>query len=417
AIYLYDTEESKELRLAASSSRNEAGETISYRMTLDKDFRVPDWVCSKAGGSEICSMVFNEVEADICVPLYVKEGAMGIMAFYSSRSSYFKGDSSALMGIGAQLGIAIENHRLFKKIHDTSDYLADIINESPDAMMTVDKDGRILSFNKSASRLLKYSQEDVTGMKLAQLLPAGQELDLTEKSNMVREFVSKDGTTIQLNVSSSRMYKDDATGINIITLKDLSEIRGLKITPIMENAVETTQLYHLEPGGMYMVDKQNGPDYMDIFADQVKHNIQGLYVTRQNPKRVREQYGLEKTPIIWLNASDSSLDENCIKPDNLSGLGATLSKFMIEANDGLILLDGTEYLMMRNSFDSLLKFVHFLNDKLMQSNCRIIFSMDTLTLDERQYHMLLSEMRKFDVPDANKAGDEKPNYAQRPAIE
>ncbi len=417
AIYLYDAEESKELRLAASSSRNEAGESISYRMTLDKDFRVPDWVCSKAGGSEICSMVFNEVEADICVPLYIKEGAMGIMAFYSARSSYFKGDSSALMGIGAQLGIAIENHRLFKKIHDTSDYLADIINESPDAVMTIDKDGQILSFNKSASRMLKYSPEEVTGMKLTQLLPAGQELDLTEKRNIVRGFVSKDGVTIQLNVSSSRMYKDDATGINIITLKDLSEISGLKITPIRENAVETTQLYHLEPGGIYMVEKQNGPDYMDIFADQVMHNIQGLYVTRQNPKRIREQYGLEKTPIIWLNASEGATDENCIKPDNLSGLGATLSKFMSEANDGLILMDGTEYLMMRNSFDSLLKFVHFLNDKLMQSNCRILFCMDTLTLDERQHHMLLSEMRKFEFSETDKIGGNKANYAQKPTTE
>ena len=417
AIYLYETEEGKELRLAASSARNEAGESISYRMTLDQDFRVPDWVCSKAGGSDICKKVFNEVEADICVPLYIKEGAIGIMAFYSSRSSFFKGDSSALMGIGAQLGIAIENHRLFKKIHDTSDYLADIINESPDAMMTIDNDGQILSFNKSASRLLKYSPEEVKGMKLAQLLPAGQDLDLTEKRNIVREFVSRDDTIIQLNVSSSRMFKDDSTGINIITLKDLSEISGLKITPIMENAVDTTQLYHLEPGGMYIVDKQNGPDYMDIFADQVKHNIQGLYVTRQNPKRIREQYGLEKTPIIWLNASEISKDENCIKPDNLSGLGATLSKFMAEANDGLILLDGTEYLMMRNSFDSLLKFVHFLNDKLMQSNCRILFCMDTLTLDERQYHMLLSEMQKFDESDANKISGDKTNYAQRPTTE
>ena len=168
---------------------------------------------------------------------------------------------------------------------------------------------------------------------------------------------------------------------------------------------------------MYMVDKQNGPDYMDIFADQVKHNIQGLYVTRQNPKRIRELYGLEKTPIIWLNASECALDENCIKPDNLSGLGATLSKFMAEANDGLILLDGTEYLMMRNSFDSLLKFVHFLNDKLMQSKCRIVFCMDTLTLDERQHHMLLSEMRKFDESDVHKTSDDKTNYAQKPAIE
>lgn len=416
-IYLYDTDGTSELRLAASSARNDAGMNVSFKMALDKGFRVPDWVCSKASGSEICQKIFNEAEADLCVPLYIKEGAMGIMAFYSARSSYFKGDSSALMGIGAQLGIAIENHRLFKKIHDTSDYLADIINESPDAMMTIDKDGQILSFNKSASRLLKYTQEEVTGMKLSQLLPAGQELDLAEKRNIVREFVSRDGTTIQLNVSSSRMYKDDIVGVNIITLKDLSEISGLKITPLMENAVQTKQVYHFEPGSMYLVDKHNGADYMDIFADQVKHNIQGLYVTRQNPKRIREQYGLEKTPIIWLNASEAAGDENCIKPDNLSGLGATLSKFMTEANDGLILLDGTEYLMMRNSFDSLLKFVHFLNDKLMQSNCRILFCIDTMTIDERQHHILMSEMQKFDETEVKSINGDKPNYARKPTVE
>ena len=80
-------------------------------------------------------------------------------------------------------------------------------------------------------------------------------------------------------------------------------------------------------------------------------------------------------------------------------------------------MDGTEYLMMRNSFDSLLKFVHFLNDKLMQSNCRILFCMDTLTLDERQHHMLLSEMRKFDESEANKIDADKTNIAQKPTIE
>ena len=208
---------------------------------------------------------------------------------------------------------------------------------------------------------------------------------------------------MQLNISMSRMYKDDVKSSYIVTLKNLSEINGLKITPSVENALDTHQLYHFDPGSMYLIDKSLVKDYMDIFADQVNHNIQGLYVTRQNPQKARELYGLEKTPIIWLNASDGMASENCIKPDNLSGLGATLSKFMFEVSDGLILLEGTEYLMTRNSFDSLLKFVHFLNDRLMQSRCRILFCIDGLALDEKQLHILLSEMSKFVETEARAA--------------
>ncbi len=68
-----------------------------------------------------------------------------------------------------------------------------------------------------------------------------------------------------------------------------------------------------------------------------------------------------------------------IKPDNISGLAATIHKFMADAKDGLILLDGMEYLMMRSSYETLLKFVHYLNDRVMQSNSRAIFCIDTQT--------------------------------------
>ena len=109
----------------------------------------------------------------------------------------------------------------------------------------------------------------------------------------------------------------------MITLKDLSEITGLRVAPVTETAVGTRSAWHFEPGLIYLVDKRKRQDYMEVFADQVKHNIQGLCVTRQNPKKLREQYGLEKTPIIWLNSGDVP-GESVIKPDNISGLAATI---------------------------------------------------------------------------------------------
>ena len=127
-----------------------------------------------------------------------------------------------------------------------------------------------------------------------------------------------------------------------------------------------------------MFDRRDEQNYLDIFADQVRHNVQGLCVTRQSPVKIRQRLGLEKTPMIWLVASDGVTGENCIKPDNLSGLGVTLSKFLNEADNGFILIDGLEYLIARNSFETVLKFVHFLNDKTMISKCSILIVLDPL---------------------------------------
>jgi hypothetical protein len=134
---------------------------------------------------------------------------------------------------------------------------------------------------------------------------------------------------------------------------------------------------------------------MEVFADQVKHNIQGLCITRQNPTKIREKYGLEKTPIVWLTGGDDPRGEITMKPDNLTGLGATLGKFITGTESGLVLIDGLEYLMTRNGFEAVLKMVQFLNDKIMQSDCVVLLCMDPLTLDDRQHNILKTETQEF----------------------
>jgi PAS domain S-box-containing protein len=392
AIYLCEQEGMRYAQLTAVAARTDAGKAVRYRQVLHDVAQDPDTI--RPGDPAI--VIFEGAKASATVPVTVRNGLIGIMAFYSAAGTAIGDDRSAtLLGIGAQIGIAIENQRLFKNIQDTSRYLADIINESPDAILTVDLGGFVMSFNKSASRLLKYEADEVRGRHMTSLLPDNADLDLAESKNYVREFRSKDGTVVTLNISTATLFREGRKNGFIITLKDLSEITGLKIVPLMEKAVDTAQRYHFEPGVMYLFDKHKGSQSWEVFADQVKHNIQGLCVTRQSPKKIRELYGLEKTPIIWLTGGEGVPGEINMKPDNLTGLGATLGKFLSQTKGGLILLDGVEYLMTRNGYEAVLKLIHFLNDRVMTSDCMVLCSIDPLTMEDRQYRILLTEMKEF----------------------
>ncbi|HUL61466.1 MAG TPA: DUF835 domain-containing protein, partial [Methanocella sp.] len=383
-----------------AATRSESGKALRYRPSVRSVLTV---AADRVNASDAAQFLQDGAGPGTIttVPVKVKDRVIGLIALVAGQGAGSgdadgRADARELLGIGSQLGIAVENHRLFRKVREASQYLASIVDESPDAMLTTDGEGRIVSFNRSATRLLAYTAEEVARRPVDTLLPEGSTLDLGESKSYVREFRCKDGSLITLNISTAKLDRDGARGGFVITLKDLSEISGLRVAPVTENAAATTQsAYHLEPGLIYLADKRKRQDYMDIFADQVKHNVQGLCVTRQSPQKVREQYGLEKTPIIWLNSGDAA-GESVIKPDNITGLAATVHKFTAEARDGLILLDGMEYLMMRSSYETLLKFVHYLNDRIMQSNSRAIFCLDAGTIDERQLHIFLSEMVDLD---------------------
>jgi two-component system cell cycle response regulator len=334
----------------------------------------------------------------ITVPVASRQRLVGLMAFYAGPAVADpapEGIRAQLLSVGSQLGIAIENQVLFNQIKDTSRHLSDIIDESPDAMLTTDVAGVIRSFNKSAARLLKYAPDAVVGRHLSVLLPPGASFKPEAARSHVREFQCKDNSQIWLNISAARLARSDASDGFIITLKDLSGIAGLKIVPLAERAVDSVQEYHFDRGVIYLMDKSKVDHPMEIFTDQVMHNIQGLCITRQNPQAIRDRYRLEKTPLVWLNGGEAAPGETAIKPGNLSSLTATASDFIGKAEDGVVMLDGMEYLMARNGFDAMLKFVQYLNDRIVNSNSRAFFCIDTGALDDKQRHLLLTETVEF----------------------
>jgi two-component system cell cycle response regulator len=218
------------------------------------------------------------------------------------------------------------------------------------------------------------------------------DLEIEYKKDFPRNFVKKDGTEISLSVSTSvQLLEGEQRGL-IVTLKDLSELQGLFITPVSEVDVKAKMKYHLEQGFMYLIEEEKPEKSFDVFTNSVKHGCPGLFISRQKTALIREKYQLEKTPNIWLTRNKVP-EENCISPDELAKLYKTLEGFIRQADDGIIFFEGLEYLIAQNGFQPVLKFIQSLNDLIMVHPSRLIVAVDPLTMDTRELHIVRRDMR------------------------
>ncbi len=166
----------------------------------------------------------------------------------------------------------------------------------------------------------------------------------------------------------------------------------LPIVPVTEDGGEIKSIvrHMLEKGHSYLVNEEKPVKSNEIFIDLVTHGVQGLYITRRNPEDIREKYGLKKTPILWLSSLKGQ--EKNIDPTDLLELSHTIKEFVKRTDDGVVILDGLEYLITQNNYKDVLQFIQSLNDSIVVSNSRLLVPLDPSTLDSQQLHLLRREM-------------------------
>lgn len=127
-----------------------------------------------------------------------------------------------------------------------------------------------------------------------------------------------------------------------------------------------------------------------------KSRPQGLIVTRQFPKDVRSKYYLQTTPILWLStvAGPDNMD-----PAKLSLLTDYLVNFMEKSQNGVIMVDGLEYLITSNDFQRVLRAVDRCTESAMVSSSRLIMTVDPRSFDPKEL-ATLERNREVVRPDA-----------------
>jgi hypothetical protein len=178
--------------------------------------------------------------------------------------------------------------------------------------------------------------------------------------------------------------------------------------PAAEAPSQSDPKYQLRSGFSYMVreggtpgvswqhylrKEQKSVSAIEVFSDIVTHGTMGFCVTRRYPPKLRDDYGLMKTPMVWLSMDKQGAE--VVHPSDLPELSHMIKDFIARGGDTVVLLDGLEYLVLHNGFDNIMMFLQGLDDVVVQHKARLIVSVDPSTMTEQQYHLLGRELTEY----------------------
>lgn len=153
-------------------------------------------------------------------------------------------------------------------------------------------------------------------------------------------------------------------------------------------------LFPLESGLGYVVYEKEPDKSIALFKDYTNRGEYGLLVSRQFPEQMQEKYNLKETSSVWLCTVEGQ--ENWIDPCNLSKLHHVITTFIRRMPRSFVFFEGFEYLMVRNSFLSALKFVQSLMDEALMNKCYFILSINSDAFNSMQLALIRREFEELD---------------------
>jgi hypothetical protein len=116
-----------------------------------------------------------------------------------------------------------------------------------------------------------------------------------------------------------------------------------------------------------------------------KSRPQGLIITRQFPSDVRKKHALQTTPILWLT---TIAGKDNVDPSKLGLLTEYILHFMEDSKNGIVLVDGLEYMISSNDFSRVLKAVEMWTETAMASASRLLLSIDPKAYEKKDLAVL-----------------------------
>jgi len=161
------------------------------------------------------------------------------------------------------------------------------------------------------------------------------------------------------------------------------------IVPAAETQALTKPTYQLERGRTYAILERDGAQAFEIFKDLVTHGAHGLCITRRPPKAVMLEYGLERTPILWLTRVAN--EKSSVRPSPPEKVALAVEHFIGMGENAVVLLDGFEYLITHNDFPTVLALLHDLNETVALHDAIMLIPMDPTAFSEREFAMIRRE--------------------------
>jgi PAS domain S-box-containing protein len=154
------------------------------------------------------------------VPILVGEKSIGVISVQSVEEErrFGEGDVRLLGTIAANVGVGIQNARLFAEVERQRQYLESLVAISPAAVVVMDADERVTDWNPAASELFGYSAEEALGRSVDELVfgaaDRGEGREITQeamrvgRAQRIARRTRKDGTPVDVELKLVQLTVD-----------------------------------------------------------------------------------------------------------------------------------------------------------------------------------------------------------------
>lgn len=157
----------------------------------------------------------------------------------------------------------------------------------------------------------------------------------------------------------------------------------------------------LVPGTTYVIEEEKPGKSLEIFSELVNHGMDGLCISRYNPRILSDRFNIPTETIVWMTQKSES-EYRSVDPTNFPRLSSILSDFLQKANYPVILLEGLGYLITQSNYETVLRFIQSQRDDIALKSAILLVHIDPLSLDTKELHRLESEMEPLESSESLK---------------
>jgi len=179
---------------------------------------------------------FEKIGYEVAVGIEEKGVIKGVILFKQKfdKSVFSYRDQLIFVNLGYQIGIAIENIKLYHRISEVNTYMRSLLDNSPFGVVSFDKYGNITIFNSRMEKFFNKKEKEILGVNFRTFLPE-QIIPIVEsKFSLESEEIEEKQIEMKIN------DKNFIFRVIIVPIYDNNKLMGVQV--IFSNITKIRQL-------------------------------------------------------------------------------------------------------------------------------------------------------------------------------
>jgi PAS domain S-box-containing protein len=266
------------------------------------------------------------------------------------------------------------------------EHLKNVIDSATEFIVSVDRNNRITTWNKTAEELSGYKDKELLNRSISKL-------SLFDDPQQIQDIIKSVYQNMKLGyINITLLTKANAKKI-IRVNASLIEGENTQSSGVLLIGKDITRDLEahgkLLVGNGYLIPDKTNSASIDLLMDLITSGYKGLFINRASPEAIKNLH-LPSTIKVALLSQELKNEYETIA--DLTALHAAVKRYSEKNKEAVILLDGFHYLLTRFSFTKFIETLYRINDLIAKNKSILLLRVDPLLVEQNQMAIIENEL-------------------------